>query len=85
MISVTSASYIKDFKIEIVLSNRNTGIFDLSPYLGKGIFTQLKNEEYAKLVQINFAGICWPNGQDFSADTIEFEMQQLKKASNNHE
>ena len=29
---------------------------------------------YLKQVKINFCGICWPNGQDFSADTIEYEM-----------
>ncbi|MEM7539581.1 MAG: DUF2442 domain-containing protein [Chloroflexota bacterium] len=58
----------------VELSNDTAGFFDVSPYLEFGIFTQLKKNSYLKQVKINFCGICWPNGQDFSADTIEYEM-----------
>ena len=49
------------------------------PYLEKGIFKQLRDPRYFGQVKIAFGGVVWPNQQDFSADTIEFEMQPIKK------
>jgi hypothetical protein len=75
MLTVKNIHYCEDYKFKAVLSNGAEGIFDISPYLEKGIFVQLKNKEYCKQVKINFAGICWPHGQDFSADTIEYHIK----------
>jgi hypothetical protein len=75
MLVVKSVSYVENYKLRVKLSNFREGIFDLKPYLDKGIFKQLQCENYARLVKANFAGICWPNGQDFSADTLNFELQ----------
>jgi len=35
----------------------------------------LVNESYFKQARLSFGSISWPNSQDFSADTIEFELQ----------
>jgi len=77
MITVSEISFVKAYKLRVKLSNGVEGIFDVSPYLDKGIFTQLQNVEYFKQVRINFCGICWPKGQDFSADTIAYEMKDM--------
>lgn len=60
----------------VKLSNGKKGSFDVKPYLDKGIFTELKDKNYFSSVKIGFGGIIWPHEQDFSADTIEYEMQQ---------
>lgn len=78
MLKVKHVSYHDDYKLYVVLSNGVCGYFDIAPYIDKGIFNQLKNIDYLKTVKTNFAGICWPNGQDFSADTIEHEMQKAQ-------
>ena len=75
MLRVSHIEYCNDYKLKATLSNGIEGVFDVAPYLDKGIFTQLKNTDYLKQVKINFAGIYWPNGQDFSADTIEYFIQ----------
>ena len=77
MLKVNYIECCNDYKITVVLSNGLAGIFDVRPYLDKGIFTQLNNIDYFKQVKINFAGIYWPNGQDFSADTIEYFLQPV--------
>jgi hypothetical protein len=76
MLTVQEISIIEPYKLRAKLSNGVEGIFDVSPYLHKGIFTQLQDIEYFRRVRINFCGICWPNGQDFSADTIEYDIKQ---------
>lgn len=77
MIKVKHVSHHNEYKLYVELSNGRCGFFDVSEYLDKGIFHQLSDIEYLKTVKENFAGICWPNGQDFSADTINHEMLVL--------
>lgn len=75
MLGVNKVSYHKNYALYVELSNGVKGYFDLSPYLDKGIFIQLKNTDYLKMVKPDTCGIYWPKGQDFSADTIEYEIQ----------
>ena len=64
-----------DFRIDIVTSGGVRGIFDVKPYLGGGAFKDLCDENYFRLVRPAHHGIRWPNEQDFSADTIIWDMQ----------
>jgi len=59
----------------VELTNSKSGYFDVYPYIDKGIFVQLKDMNYLKMVKPDTFGIFWPEGQDFSADTIEYEMR----------
>jgi len=75
MIKVVNIRQEGQHKFFVKLSNGKEGIFDVSPYLHKGIFKELNNESYFKQARVLFGGIAWPNSQDFSANTIEFELQ----------
>jgi hypothetical protein len=61
---------LPDYKIKIELSNGKKGVFDVKPYLDKGIFVELKDYEHFKRVRIEFGTITWPNEQDFAPETI---------------
>jgi hypothetical protein len=67
---------LTDYKIRITLSNGSKGIFDVTPYLDRGIFKELKDYNYFKRARIEFGTITWPNEQDFSPETIEIKMQK---------
>lgn len=75
MINVKKVNYFDQYKLYIELSNGISGYFDVSPYIDKGIFSQLKDIDYLKCVKPDTFGICWSKGQDFSADTIAYELQ----------
>ncbi|MCK4312155.1 MAG: DUF2442 domain-containing protein [Candidatus Cloacimonetes bacterium] len=75
MVKVIFVKPDKNYKLKVKLSNGKSGIFNVKPYLDKGIFKELKNREYFELVKIAFGGVVWPHEQDFSTDTIEYEMQ----------
>jgi len=75
MIKVVTIKPEGQYKLFVQLSNGKEGIFDVTPYLDKGIFRELVNESYFKQARLSFGSISWPNSQDFSADTIEFELQ----------
>ncbi len=67
---------LPDYKIKVTLSTGKTGIFDVTPYLDKGIFVELKDYNYFKRARIEFGTIVWPNEQDFSPETIEIKMEE---------
>jgi len=76
MVKVVSAEPIESYKLKILLSNGKKGIFDTSPYLDKGIFHELKEPQYFCRVKVAYGGVMWPHEQDFSSETIEYELQQ---------
>ena len=69
--NVTEFEILPEHKIKVVLSNGKSGIFDVEPYLDKGIFTELKDYNYFRNAHIEYGTITWQNGQDFSPNTIE--------------
>lgn len=73
---VKSVSYAGSYKLNVSLSNGSRGFFDISPYITKGVFKELADKHYLKQVKVDDSGmgICWPNGQDLSANTLESEL-----------
>ena len=53
------------------------GVFDVTPYLDRGIFTELKDYSYFKRARIEYGTIVWPNEQDFSPETIELRIEEI--------
>jgi hypothetical protein len=77
MVKVNYVEARDDYKLFIKLYNGKSWLFDVKPYLDKGIFTEFKDQNYFKSVTLGFGVITWPHHeQDFSADTIEYEMQK---------
>jgi hypothetical protein len=76
MVRVLSVEPISDYKLRIELSNGRRGVFDVSPYVDKGVFNELKEPSYFRSVRPAFGGIMWPHEQDFSPETIEYELQE---------
>lgn len=67
---VKRAEALPDYKLKIQFSNDELKEFDVSPFLDKGIFSELKNIEYFNRVRVAFGAVEWPNEQDFSKDTL---------------
>lgn len=76
MIKVICVEPVEDYKLKIELSNGRKGLFDVSPYINKGVFVELKRKSYFRSVRPVFGGIMWPHEQDFSPETIECELQE---------
>jgi hypothetical protein len=81
MLKVKKVNANDDYTLLVELSDGRTGVFDVKPYLSKGVFKQLQNIEYFKQVKPFFCGIIWPDEQDLSADTIAYELKKQKSYS----
>lgn len=77
MVKVSCVEAKDDYVLSVKLSNGKKGFFDVKPYLDKGIFTELKDKNFFNSVRPAFGGVAWPHEQDFSADTIEYEMRPV--------
>lgn len=60
----------KDFTVTLTFTNGEVKIFDVKPYLSKGIFKELQNKQVFNAVKPLLGSIQWPGGQDFCPDTL---------------
>lgn len=70
---------LEGYQLRINFSNGEVRRFDATPYLDKGIFTELKDTEYFQQVRVCLGSIQWPNEQDFSPDTLYLTSRIEKK------
>jgi hypothetical protein len=57
-------------QLRLQFDNGETRLFDVTPYLSRGIFTELQSIAYFQQVKPFFGGVQWPNEQDLSPDTL---------------
>jgi hypothetical protein len=81
MDKIVKAIPLENYQIEILTSSGIFGIFDVKPYLGGSAFRELQNEAYFRMVRPAHHGISWPHEQDFSADTIIYDIQNAQQGA----
>jgi hypothetical protein len=79
MDTIIKANPIDDYKIEILPRRGNEGVFDVKPYLKGSAFKELENISYFRRVRPAHHGIMWPNEQDFSSDTIIWDIRKSQQ------
>ncbi len=74
---VTVVKPLSNYQIYVELQNGNKGIFDLKPYLNKGVFQELKDINYFNQVGILFGAVTWPHKQDIAPETCSSQSSIL--------
>lgn len=59
-----------DYRIYVEIADGRKGIFDMKPYLDKGVFQELKDTNYFQRVGVEFGAVTWPNQQDISPESL---------------
>ncbi len=67
-----------DYKIYVETEDGRKGVFDMSPYLERGVFRELRDINYFNQVGILFGAVTWPNEQDIAPETLAEEMQPVQ-------
>jgi hypothetical protein len=70
---------LNDYKILIVFENGEERIFDVTPYLDKGVFTELGDLNMFNSVHVAEGTVQWENEADFCPDTLFEESVPYKK------
>lgn len=64
-----------EYKIYVEIEDGRKGIFDLKPYLNKGVLRELRDIDYFNQVGILFGAVTWPNEQDIAPETLISKMK----------
>ena len=68
-----------DYVLLLTFTNREERIFDMKPYLDKGIFRELRDYGYFNAVRAFLGSIVWPHGQDLCPDTLYEDSHPVPK------
>lgn len=61
---------LDNYNLLLTFENNEQRIFDMSSYMEKGIFSELKDQNIFKSVRINFDTIEWGNGADLDPELL---------------
>jgi hypothetical protein len=67
---VKSVDASDDYKLTLVFTNGETGVFDCSPLLEVGVFKELKDTRYFCQARVEYGTVTWPHEQDICPDTL---------------
>ena len=67
---ITYVEACAEHKLHVRFENGEARLFDVEPYLDKGVFRELRDEAYFQHVRLVWGGVEWPHEQDLSADTL---------------
>jgi hypothetical protein len=68
-----------DYTLTLSYSGGEIRVFDVKPYLDKGVFKELRNKQIFNSVHISNGTVEWQNGQDFCPDTLYYKSVEVKK------
>lgn len=67
----------RDYTLLLTFTNGEIRVFDVKPYLDKGIFRELTDLSVFNSVKPVLGSIQWQNGQDFCPDMLYLESKPL--------
>ncbi len=68
----------EDYKLHLVFSNGEEGIYDCHDLLNFGVFEELRDRNYFKKVMVLHGTVAWPHEQDICPDTLYLDSQKEK-------
>lgn len=78
---ITSVKPQPDHTLLLTFDNGEVRLFDVKPYLDRGIFRELKDYQYFNSVRPFLGSIQWVNGQDFCPDTLYQESVPFEQST----
>ncbi len=66
-----------NYELLLTFEGDEKRIFDMKPYLNKGIFRELKDEKIFRSVRVCFDTIGWKNHADIDPETLYEESYSL--------
>lgn len=70
MESVIAVNPKDNYELELKFNTGEIRLFDVAPYLEKGVFKKLKDPALFKQAYVAFDTVCWPGNLDISPETL---------------
>jgi hypothetical protein len=78
--AVTEVTPLENYNLRLKFKNGEEKIFDMKPYLDKGIFEELKDESVFKTAKVSFDTVEWANEADIDPETLYKDSVALQSA-----
>jgi len=70
-----SVTPISAHRLLLIFDNAERRLFDVKPYLAKGVFSELKDESLFRSVRVCFDTVEWGNGADLCPEVLYSESE----------
>ncbi|MDQ2088158.1 DUF2442 domain-containing protein [Herbivorax sp. ANBcel31] len=79
-LAVTDVKPLSEYQLLLTFENGEKRLFDMKPYLDKGIYKELKDESKFRSVKVSFDSIEWCNQADIDPEflyekSVEYAVQ----------
>jgi hypothetical protein len=74
-LGVKEVKPLAEYKLLLRFENDEERIFDMNPFLDKGVFKELKDVELFNNVRVSFDTIEWGNGADLCPELLYRDSQ----------
>lgn len=72
---------MKNYQLALEFENGEHRLFDMKPYLSRGIFIRLQNPALFQAAAVVAGSVEWPGGLDLSYDTLYLESRPVAAAA----
>ena len=72
---------LEDYQLEVIFENGEQRLFNMKPYLQKGVFVRLQNRAVFRAARVVAGSVEWPGELDLSYDTLYLESQPMAIAT----
>ena len=73
---ISEAIPADDYKLKLVFTSGEKGIYDCSVLLDFGVFQELRDINYFRQVKVVHGTVTWPHEQDICPDTLYLDSQK---------
>lgn len=74
LIDVTRVRALGDYRLWLRFEDGVEGVFDVSPYLDKGVFTALRDASVFDSARVEDGTVVWPGGIDIAPERLYSDM-----------
>ena len=71
---VKTVKPLSGHRVYVEIADGRKGIFNLTPYLDRGVFRELRDPHYFNRAGIVLGTVTWPHEQDIAPETLIAEM-----------
>ncbi len=68
--SVQQVKAREDYTLELTFEDGKRKLFDMKPYLDRGIFQELRDLSLFKTARVSFSSVAWANDADFDPEAL---------------
>lgn len=67
---IITAQPLHDYRVLLCQKKGQQRVFDVKPFMDKGIFRELRDQRMFGCVRVNFGTVEWPIGADFCPESL---------------